>query len=950
MVKRLIKREWFFTLLSFLFPLIFYGNVFWGKSFGYDCSSGILGAFSPNTLNEILPYCRSILDSAAYVRQHPPHWIESARQYLSFRFPIWSQNIGAGQPLAANFISSAFFIPLIPFAIFFKISNANFFFLDLFFVFRYMIMSLGMYLFLRSFKLERLVCFIGSLAFFSSGYFIYFPNIIHHNVDMMLPLIGWSINNFYFKKETRWIGLSILFLGLSMLGGMPESSIFVLFFAAIYVLFLSLAYIKKGRLKYLSLGASIIIGGLLVSAVLYIPGLELYLNGVSSHHKMRPKSIDWQNIITYILPQFFGGAHQFFWKDFQDKLGFAFRTANYVGSVMFFLFLSSLAFLPKILKWLKRNRLAKIFLFYFLLTIVLLLQLFGIARFFFFEQFPVFKQTTFFKYSSALISFSLITSTMIFLHLKLSRRLKKAILPYFLSVAILILLNSHYKDLISNSPHIHTIYGFSENAWCSLFYISIIAFFLFFFKNRKIVLSVILLTLLFETWIYFPKEGDQKRRQSLKPFSSIEFVKSKNYQDFRIFALNNIMRPNTAVVFDLNDMRILDALWINRYFLYIKNFFNEPDNLRITNITESSGGKTADIVNNNFFDMLSVKYIFSYTKLEEGIESDNITQKILEQNEPKKTLRKAIFIINRNPKEVLYQTGPRDIKAKLSKPKDVSYLYVYPALAERSFGINEGDGVKFVAKIYQDGKLIDEKEQIINPSNNKEDERWFEMKLGPFGNPDQSYDFTLQLITDSRGNAAWDLSGWGGFVWDNDLDRFNQKYKLVYDGGVPIYENQEYLPRIRFVKKTLCLERKKRSDEQYDEVIKLMKDNEADIRNLAIVESNSCDEREYSPEKARIIENYFNDQKVSFVYSSPEEQYGFLSDVFYPGWKIYINGQRGEINPANLAFRGFKLPEGENVKVEIKYQSWTFTIGLWSTILTMLFSLYLTIRNRRLKD
>ena len=92
---------------------------------------------------------------------------------------------------------------------------------------------------------------------------------------MWLPLIAWSINNFYFKKDIKWMGISSLLLGLSMLGGMPESSVFILFFVGLYVMFLSFFYAEENKIKYFILGNLIWFFGLLISAIQYI--LLLYL-------------------------------------------------------------------------------------------------------------------------------------------------------------------------------------------------------------------------------------------------------------------------------------------------------------------------------------------------------------------------------------------------------------------------------------------------------------------------------------------------------------------------------------------------------------------------------------------------------------------------------------------------------------------------------------------------
>lgn len=54
-----------------------------------------------------------------------------------------------------------------------------------------------------------------------------------------------------------------------------------------------------------------------------------------------------------------------------------------------------------------------------------------------------------------------------------------------------------------------------------------------------------------------------------------------------------------------------------------------------------------------------------------------------------------------------------------------------------------------------------------------------------------------------------------------------------------------------------------------------------------------------------------------------------LADTYYPGWRVTVNGEFGEILPANLAFRAVAIPAGES-EVVFTYQprSWALGVGL----------------------
>lgn len=931
-------KEYYFIIFSLLFPLTFYVGVFFGKSFGFDCAPAVMGNYPPYGQSLTTPnmFCTSILDPGAYTWQFPPMWASIAKQFLQGNLALWSQNIGIGIPLAGNFQSNAFNIVLLPFILLFKLSYFNIFFLDIFFVFRYMIMSLGMYLFLRSFKLDRIICLIGSLALFSSGYYIYIPTIAHHNVDMWLLLIAWSINNFYFKKDIKWMGVSALLLGLSMLGGMPESSVFILFFLGLYVMFLSFFYAEENKIKYLILGNLIWVFGLLISSIQYIPGVEYILNSYNAHSGGgAQKFMDLKNVFLYILPKLFAGT-PFFWSGNADKIDFNPQSWNYIGSIVSFLFVMGLINIKKIFKAIKENKANVIYFFYLSLTVILMLQLYGVVHIFIFELFPGFKETQFNKYSSTLINFSLITTIALSLPYLIKYKNKLQLLIYCLSVSFLVYLNFHYQEMIKANYFIVKRFGFASNIFYALIFITIITFVIYKIKNSKIILLTILILLLGEYYIYFPRLGDKYRRDSFRTPPAVNFLKKLPYKDSRIFAVDNILFPNLATIYDLNDIRMLDALWSDRYFRYMKNFFAEPDAFRITGIKENIATQSANIIDNPYFDMLSVKHVLSFNKIETVAIENSSIDNILKQNSKTILISKTIFEINKDSKQVLFEHAPNDITATINKPAGAKYLSLYPALSPNLFGKKEGDGVRFIVKASIDNRQIDSQEILIDASHKKEDQKWFTMKLGPFPNSEESYNFMLELITDPLENNAFDWAGWGGFEWDTDLNKTISKYKLVYDKEMKIYENKDFIPRLRFIGETLCINPDPDKERNLDNVVNLMKNKEKEIRNLAIVESNNCINKKYNITKGEILKQKFDDKQISFFYSSKEDQYGVLSDLYYPGWEIYINDKKGKVEPINLALRGFKLPKGNNKKVIIKYEPVSFKIGAVISITSVL--------------
>ncbi len=63
-----------------------------------------------------------------------------------------------------------------------------------------------------------------------------------------------------------------------------------------------------------------------------------------------------------------------------------------------------------------------------------------------------------------------------------------------------------------------------------------------------------------------------------------------------------------------------------------------------------------------------------------------------------------------------------------------------------------------------------------------------------------------------------------------------------------------------------------------------------------------------------------------------------LTDAFFPGWHVRIDGNPAELFPAYYAFRGVVVPEG-NHTVEFEYRPWSFRLGMAVSVCTMLIAI-----------
>ncbi len=69
-----------------------------------------------------------------------------------------------------------------------------------------------------------------------------------------------------------------------------------------------------------------------------------------------------------------------------------------------------------------------------------------------------------------------------------------------------------------------------------------------------------------------------------------------------------------------------------------------------------------------------------------------------------------------------------------------------------------------------------------------------------------------------------------------------------------------------------------------------------------------------------------------------------ISEIWYPAWKVKIDGQPAELLRINYCLRGVVIPAGTHT-IEMAYDSAAFNAGMWITLLTLLLTMGFLIRN-----
>jgi len=172
----------------------------------------------------------------------------------------------------------------------------------------------------------------------------------------------------------------------------------------------------------------------------------------------------------------------------------------------------------------------------------------------------------------------------------------------------------------------------------------------------------------------------------------------------------------------------------------------------------------------------------------------------------------------------------------------------------------------------------------------------------------------------------------------------SEKFRLIYqDPYVLIYENLKAFPRAFPVHQAIITENQDRSLQQ-------LKDPTLDLRRIVLLElppGNHLEEQIGSlhpslPPDRRFSEG--NSSTAQIVSYSPHEvlidaqmeRPGILvlGDTYYPGWRVWVDGQPEVIFPANHLFRGVYLREGDH-SVKFAYRPISYRLGLYVSLFSL---------------
>jgi hypothetical protein len=229
------------------------------------------------------------------------------------KLPLWNPFTFGGMPFLAD-IQNAVFYPFNLLLALFAGETLSPLAVEYSIVLHFLIAGIGMFYLSKYLHLERLPSLIAATAFMLSGFMV--THAIHQTVisgAAWLPLITLFVLKALRMRSFLNIFFASVILAGSVLAGFPQVSLYTFFFVGCLFLFELVVLHRKGNLREaITLGYrfAVVIGfALAMASIQLLPTMELAPlsnRAAISYEKSLVGSLTWGQLLTLIIPKFFG--------------------------------------------------------------------------------------------------------------------------------------------------------------------------------------------------------------------------------------------------------------------------------------------------------------------------------------------------------------------------------------------------------------------------------------------------------------------------------------------------------------------------------------------------------------------------------------------------------------------------------------------------------------------
>ncbi len=164
--------------------------------------------------------------------------------------------------------------------------------------------------------------------------------------------------------------------------------------------------------------------------------------------------------------------------------------------------------------------------------------------------------------------------------------------------------------------------------------------------------------------------------------------------------------------------------------------------------------------------------------------------------------------------------------------------------------------------------------------------------------------------------AAWRLMSTKYIITDQPYN--DSMFTTVFKGSKYVLLNNKFYPKAYFVKSFKIAGGL--------EILNAIKDGTTDPKEIAFLEKDPVVKIDAADSTAKVQITNYDIHSITLDAEASGNNLLYLSEAYFPDWKVYIDGQPGEILKTNYLFRGVIVPKGKH-KIEFKFEPQTYYMG-----------------------
>lgn len=923
-----------FILLSLLLILFFHDVAFLGKTLS---TSSLLPGTTPHGpygFSGHRPALPPSFDIAgnAWVNEPNPYIIKNAN---GTALPAWNPREGLGMPLTGN-LNTEVFNPLKLFLNIFPGPFSQ----DLFFLLRLLVMGAFTYLFLREMKLSLAASLLGSSSFMLSGYSVWWINLHPLSTVMYLPAVFYFYERWGNRKDLKSPFLMSLSLAFALVSGKIPDVIMGLSLLFLYAIWKGIvtpppnpplklrggwgSYDGGGliiRSIFREVGKVILVtvSGAMMAGIALVPFVELYSHASPLARAIRTgaagHSIPLITSVSLIQPLFLGWENYFYGSWLRWSPDAILPHAGIVVAIFF------------IYSTLHRGILKKTVPF-LLFSLFIFFMVYGIFPSRFVAGLPVFESIEFLKYNVMLYFCLAVMSAHAFDDLLSEKAGGKRFVISITAVWMIILA---YFLFLQRAGHGQMRGYMLTVLLLSLAAVSIMGLSFYISRSRRVFGMVIFGFLILELFLYMPKNHPDRYDPYARP-PYLDVIREK--MPYRFIGDGSSIPPLVSNAAGLYDIRGINVLLPGDYYLFFENLLS-------FSVPQTNNPSPLFSATSPFIDLIGAKYIMSG----KALEYQNLENEVRSQISSLRWIRFFDAMVSHKIRGGasygFFNAGGEGrfsfffpLRFRFETKLRISEPFLFAGFALKG----APKDAEAVVKVIVDNKAG----EVVIKGEGWQD-RWIDVSayigkvivIAIEGNGSGNGKIALGNFGLSPGHDKETVS-YGTLLTLHKRELNFLKYKGEYE-GLHIYENSNVMER------AFVLHNVKPAGGLGDVIRKLQEGS--DFREVALVtgsisgspEGRNPGEFSALPEKTgedRVtIRKYASDEVALEV----ESKGGLLvlSDLYYPGWKVRVNGREERIIKAFGLLKGVLIGNGRS-EVIFSYRPLSLYLGIAISLTTFI--------------